>query len=198
MKSVTKREHTLGLPLPVWHPMGPEADHRLARSTPDFTNPSCRASLPSLNQAIPGLTGPRMPRASTLGSPKPPGPSASLSARSRRPPSSPRPQPRPSAPIPRIPRPPVRRASSAPVLYILVPRPDEQLALRAPRCCKPAPPPLRARPLPRPQASAWHRRPPHLGARRLRGCWDCRAPLTIRLLLRRGSCSGGRKARSGC
>lgn len=39
--------------------------------------------------------------------------------------------------------------------------------------------------------------PPHLGARRLRGCWGCRAPLTIRLRLRRGSCSGGRRARSG-
>lgn len=73
MKSVTKREYTLGLPLPVghsmYHPMGPEADHRLAGSTSDLTNPSSRASLPSLDQAIPGLTGPRMPRASTLGSP---------------------------------------------------------------------------------------------------------------------------------
>lgn len=39
--------------------------------------------------------------------------------------------------------------------------------------------------------------PVSLGARRPHGCWGCRAPLTIWLLLCGGSSSGGHRARSG-
>lgn len=45
----------------MYHLPGPQVDYRLAAPTPDFTNPSCRAFLPSHDRAKPALTGPRIP-----------------------------------------------------------------------------------------------------------------------------------------
>lgn len=155
MKSVTKREHTIGLPLPVrhsmYHPMGPEADHRLAGSTPDFTNPSCRAfpsfpqpsdprthwspNAPCLNARLPQTTRP----VGLIVCPEPQAPQLPSAAA---PPLSPD-SPHSSAPggarvlrsSPAHPRSPPRRAARSPrpqMLHACTPAPQGSAAPSAP------------------------------------------------------------------
>lgn len=138
------------------------------------------------------LVTPEAPQASPLPVPTPSGPRPSGP---RRPPHSTASPAQPSA-LQLTPHAPlgIARPARTPISPSLNPRLSR---LGAPNACT-APsscPRARARaPSPAPTST---QAPGHLGARRLRGCWDCRAPLTIRLRLRRGSCSGGRRARSG-